>query len=135
MICGMAGPAGFNPAFSRLWRSGGHGPAGARCVHEGAVTRVTLADVRVEQAEKGVWVHHHGLADATRVVVKGCLAGFTELCHGVRSVWRECKAVGCDFLAEVTSLSDPSRPLTSAMVDNEPEPMGFPMPEIEILRA
>lgn len=94
-MCGMSGQRAAGAAFKKLGESGGKGFPGARCVHAGAVSRVTMADVNVDCGKDAVSVHNHGYLDATRVIATQCDFAFFLRYNTVRSSFVECKAVDC----------------------------------------
>lgn len=126
-ICGLAGQAAEDAALRTLCESGGRGVAGARCAHAGAVSRVSMADVRVDCAEAAVQVQPHGNVDATGVVATKCGIGFVERYISVRSRFVECKAVDCvmpSFLCRLTDALKPMIPLEEVLVVDTSERNG-----------
>lgn len=93
--CGLSGPAAPAAARVALQGSGGQRVAGARCIHSGAVSRVTMADVQVDARKWGVGVRRYGSLEASRVTVAGCGVGFQVEGDIVGSAFEHCKAVRC----------------------------------------
>ena len=96
-FCGRGGPAALQHAWDTLLERGATRGRGARCVHEGAQTRVTLEAVQLHDCgDMGAFVSKYALLSAHLVDVSGCPLGFhvERAVSAERSDFADCKVVG-----------------------------------------
>lgn len=124
--CGRTGAAAVRHAYEALLGSGGVSPPGARCAHDGAIAKMSMADVEVTRCEHyGVLVNANGFLDARGVTVQSCWTGYVRYVVAKRSVYQNCKAIAC---------TSPAVEFHRLSADVSEEPGGTPIPEIEVFR-